>query len=109
MGLSKYPVVSSTGAEYLVNVYEDRFNTFVVEVFVPTKRWHKKMKRVSGGMCDGRYDGDDWNYNLIAMAKNQIKKYEDEVEKTLLRNKTIEREIELFANWDGNIPQSIKE
>ena len=78
MHLSKYPVTSKNGNEYMVNVYE-RYSITYAEIlqFVGRTKFRKRpiFRSVYGGNIDDIvFDAAKWNYNYIEIAKKTDRK-----------------------------------
>ncbi|MEH6941622.1 hypothetical protein [Bacillus sp. JJ722] len=102
--LEKFPVVSSNGNEYLVNVYEDEFGFTRSEVYVRTKGWfgREKFKHIFGGMFEGGYyDLEKWDYDFVRIAKNTVYAYESKNAAKLLHEKRKAQGVAKFNEWDG--------
>lgn len=108
--LSKYPVVSESGKEYRVDVCPDHIygNHVMCGIFEVQIRRNifgvKREKLVqlnNTSMFRDIYKEDDWNYDYTAVAKNEIKKYENRLEKEAEQARRRKDGVSKFNEWDG--------
>lgn len=108
--LEKFPVTSENGVEYLVIITRDKQYPMKVEVDL----FEKKGKRNIFGKEKNRslnvdamgygslYNEKEWDYDYIAMAINEVKKYEQRIMNQIITNaKKAVNELK-FQEWDGN-------
>lgn len=106
--MKKFPVVSESGDEYLVDVIPCKFyaNHYEVRVYTQYIGWFKRVKFhcVNDDVLGyaPSYDISKHNFDLVAMAKYEVKRLEDgwaEYE----RRKKLKAEAERkFEEWDGD-------
>lgn len=105
MKLSKFPVISRNGMEYLVTVGEGQstvFDWWQVNVYVQKQRGLFKYKKV--------YEWDSgWHHykeyigKYKEMAIKAVEKYEQTLVAKLEREAQHNKGIEAFEQWDGQI------
>lgn len=103
--VSKFPIITESGNEYRVEIYEEYdWGQYVASVYVKSKLlWFNRWKFVSGGSFGGRYRMKEWGYNLIKIAKHAVKKYEDNLESERIHKQRIKESYEIFEKWDGKV------
>lgn len=63
----------------------------------------KYWKSVSRGSFGGRYNIDDWDYDIVKCAKHAVKKYENRIASKIRHRKLTKESFEKFGKWDGKI------
>lgn len=106
MILTKYPVITDEG-EYLIDISEERvvFDLYqwVVKVYVKNEK--KSLFRREQFVCVYVYETGWGNYreyaqDLVGLAKEAVKKYE---EKVVIFNRNFENAVKEFEAWDGRV------
>lgn len=97
--MDKFPVVSEYGNEYHVSMWENSWGFLDVKIYVETKGLfgRRKLKDVYGRA----YDAKSWNYDFVSIAKNAVRKYEDECGKDAEELRLRREGIAVFYEWDG--------
>lgn len=98
--LEKYPVISENGDEYLVSVFPTiAYKHVNAEVYVKRKGLfgRKKFMLVNWSI----YEESEWNYDYRAIAMNEIKKYENRVERQNQHEINRKQGAKRFEQWNG--------
>jgi hypothetical protein len=112
--LSKYPVVSSSGEEYRVDICPDSHLTGcvfcgifkAVEVRKLFGGYKTKFKQLNcGGFFPDLYDVEKWNFDYIAIARREIEKYEESIRHQLAQEIGHKKGVNAFESWDGRLPE----
>lgn len=106
--MKKFPVVSPvTGREYLVkikrvnsSIFSEMYN---VDIFRKVKFFRWEFSEQVNDIFANWYDGEKWEYDLIAMALREIEKVEEE--EMLEERNELRREVgeKAFMEWDGGV------
>jgi hypothetical protein len=100
--LSKFPVHSETGKEYMVKIFNGySSDNVVVKVYYRTNHWLLRWDRVSGKEWMGYYRLEEWEYDFIDMAKNQLKLHETEVVNREINKEKFKNGLKKFKEWNG--------
>lgn len=100
--MKKYPVTSDSGNVYEVRV-KDGVGIFgVTEVSVYGHRTGIFGNNRKRWLSSGEYLPDGWAYDYVAMARSQVRKYEESIAEEIRRKRQQAQGIEAFAEWDGN-------
>lgn len=104
--LFKYPITSVEGNEYAVSIYEARYSADLVKVSL-----YKKVRGIFGrekfkcltdsGNFAPCYDEKKWNYDYIAMAKNEVVLYEKSLREKVEHENKRKTAINKFEQWKG--------
>lgn len=103
---SKFPIISENGNEYRVTIdAEEDWSQYIVRVYVQKMFLNRftYWKFVSGGNMGGRYIMQDWNYDLIKIAKHAVRKYEGSISEHLNHRKKVNESFAKFDKWDGKV------
>lgn len=106
MYLSKYPVISSSGNEYKVDVFDAGYGFIRVALYkyIGISRFLKREKYellYGGSLTDRHYDPDKYNHDYVEIAKTQVAHYEEMLELQRKRKDNHERNLKKFYDWDG--------
>ncbi len=109
--LKKFPVVSKTNIEYLVEIYPVRQMEKAVEVCVyKTKKrqgWFGRVKvdatAINVDWAGGEIytENGEWDYDYKAMAINEIIKYENSIKEKIEHEAKRKEGVKMFEEWDG--------
>lgn len=105
--LEKFPVVSENGNEYLVSVFQDTHwhKHVTARVYVKRKGLFGRDKFVciqGGNMFDRSvYDEEKWNYDYIAVAMNEVRKYENRIAREIQHEINRKEGAKRFEEWNG--------
>jgi hypothetical protein len=98
--LEKYPVISENGDEYLVSVFQSiAYKHVQAEIHVKRKGLfgRKKFERVNWSL----YEEPEWKYDYRAIAMNEVKKYENRIERQRQHEINQKQGAKRFEEWDG--------
>jgi hypothetical protein len=108
--LSKYPVVSDSGKEYRVDIYPDHLYArhVICGIFTVVEKRNifgkerKKFRQLNNTNI-GRtiYEEKKFNYDYIAIAREEIKAYEDECREYEEFKQGRNTGIKNFNRWIG--------
>ena len=106
--MKKFPVISESGNEYLVKlvesyIFENYFAVYVYETYVGLfgrKRFRYVNEQLMG--YPRSYDVSKFDFNLVAVAKHEIKRMEDEWEADKLSAQLRNDAKRKFEEWDGD-------
>ena len=99
--LYKNPVVSPIGRKYIVAVEQTSADTYIVELYECPKRWFNKLFPIKVSWAI--YEHKKWGRDFVAMASEEVKKYERYLHKRFLAEHEEEMSIQVWEKWDGRV------
>ncbi|KAA6472130.1 hypothetical protein [Bacillus swezeyi] len=104
--LFKYPVTSKEGNEYAVSIYDERYssNTVRVSLYKKTQGFFRKEKfkcLTGSGNWAPCYDEKEWKYDYIAMAINEVIRYENSIKEKIEHENKRKVAFKMFEKWSG--------
>ena len=99
--MKKFPITSADGNEYLIKikpyVFVDNYKaTLYKKVKLLGITFNKKLRY-------NYYNGSEWDYDFIKMAKRQVCLYEESLIKNQYNKMKLKEGRSDFEKWDGNI------
>lgn len=107
MKLSKFPVTSKNGIEYLVEIKERVWDQYEVSVYLRKTglfgiKYHKLVNPTIIGSGGNWLTGSKYNYDFVEMAKSEIESFENEVQANIDRENLVSANAAKFNEWDGD-------
>lgn len=104
MNLSKFPVISKNGNEYLIKIKEYApYNIYHVYLYKPYINifGKRKFKKVFSSKKENFHYGFNWEDDFIEIAKDFIETYENKNNEKENNLNSKKENIEKFKKWDG--------